>query len=198
MPSRIWQAWETHFQSVRVVDQSSTWSRSRQHKKQMWYTLELLMGYSAHFQHRILRSKNWVRTENGYSIIYAKTTAPPLQVAPALLPPSTSPGASTEKKANLVPPMSLAPPAPTAPVAPKLKRLAPGLKYSSSDSAITRHLKESPKCLMNVCADTLHCFSVLARARNSSHLAVLEALFIASRKPVLCVQKEYVRTLLLF
>ena len=40
--------------------------------------------------------------------------------------------------------------------------------------------------------------NTLARARNDIHLAVLEAIFIASYQPVLCSQKDHVRCLTLF
>ena len=38
-------------------------------------------------------------------------------------------------------------------------------------------------------------FSILAKARTSSHLAALEAIFIKSHKPELCRQKQFVFSL---
>ena len=67
-----------------------------------------------------------------------------------------------------------------------------------SDSAITRHLKESPMCLMEIGKDVVEHFKILARGRTQVHLGVLEAIFISRRKPTLCAQKEFLRTLQLF
>eukprot|EP00117_Sycon_ciliatum_P002314 scpid101219/ scgid7595/ len=67
------------------------------------------------------------------------------------------------------------------------------------DSAILRHLTSSPACLSAVCRHGTHShFAIQVRARNKSHLAVLEAVYIAKLKPELCVQKKYVRKLSLF
>ena len=41
-------------------------------------------------------------------------------------------------------------------------------------------------------------FKILAVARNSFHLCLLEATFIKTKHPVLCKQKEFVYTLKLF
>ena len=71
------------------------------------------------------------------------------------------------------------------------------LEIRKSDSSITRHLKESAECREKVCPNLLKCFTILAKARNSSHLGFLEAIFIARRSPVLCSQKEFVRSLAL-
>ena len=72
------------------------------------------------------------------------------------------------------------------------------LELKKSDSGITRHLKTSPPCLEAIRARPLDRFSVLAKARNSSHLGVLEAMFIRTLKPELCAQKDFVRSLVLF
>ena len=72
------------------------------------------------------------------------------------------------------------------------------LELKPSDSGITRHLKTSPDCLMTIRANPKCHFSILAHARHSSHLAVLEALFIGALKPELCAQKDFVRSLVLF
>ena len=70
---------------------------------------------------------------------------------------------------------------------------------NEKDSAILRHLTSSPACLSAVCKHGTHShFTIQARARNKSHLAVLEAVYIAKLKPELCVQKKYVRKLSLF
>ena len=68
----------------------------------------------------------------------------------------------------------------------------------SADSGITRHLKSSRACLQAVWPNLLDQFTILAKARTSSHLAVLEALHIAAMKPDLCAQKDFVRSLVLF
>ena len=69
-----------------------------------------------------------------------------------------------------------------------------------SDSGITRHLKANPDCRVPFAdrASANAAFRILARARNVLHLAVLEAVFIASHKPVLCSQKDFVKCLALF
>ena len=72
------------------------------------------------------------------------------------------------------------------------------LEIHKSDSGITRHLKESAEYGDKVCPNLLTCFTILAKARNASHLGFLEAIFIARRSPVLCSQKEFVRRLALF
>ena len=72
------------------------------------------------------------------------------------------------------------------------------LEIRKSDSGITRHLKESAECRDKVCPNLLKCFTILAKARNSSHLGFLEAIFIARRSPVLCSQTEFFRSLALF
>ena len=72
------------------------------------------------------------------------------------------------------------------------------LKISKTDSAIKRHLKTSHTCLKTVGASAMRYFTILARAWNSWHLSILEAIFINRRKPELCAQKEHVRSLCLF
>ena len=69
--------------------------------------------------------------------------------------------------------------------------------YGKTDTAITRHLRETSTCRRGVCSDVKSHFSILHRARNADHLRTLEALYIARRKPSLCVQKEHVRKLCL-
>ena len=59
-----------------------------------------------------------------------------------------------------------------------------------SDSGITRHQKESAECRDKVCPNLLKCFTILAKAMNSSHLEFLEAIFIARCSPVLCSQEN--------
>ena len=63
---------------------------------------------------------------------------------------------------------------------------------TASDSAITRHLKENIEC-----ADIglRQQFEILARARHSQHLDVLEALYIRSKSPDLCHQKKFIQVL---
>ena len=69
------------------------------------------------------------------------------------------------------------------------------LAPSKSDSAITRHLKNSVSCLSAVRQNIQHHFRVLAKARDWAHLSTLEAVFIASKEPALCAQKEHVKAL---
>ena len=79
-----------------------------------------------------------------------------------------------------------------------LATIRPEMVEGKSDSAITKHVKLSPDCLQSVCSNVLSHFSVVARARSKSRLNVLEEIFIARRKPELCLQKEFVRSLCLF
>ena len=68
------------------------------------------------------------------------------------------------------------------------------LVKSSSDSAITKHLADQSECVYGK-AEMRTRFRVLASARHSQHLDVLEALFIRSRCPELCLQKNNLRKL---
>ena len=63
------------------------------------------------------------------------------------------------------------------------------------DSAIGQHLLDNDRCALNY--DDKRC-SILAAARSSFHLNLLEATYIKTRRPVLCRQKEFVYTLKLF
>ena len=60
-------------------------------------------------------------------------------------------------------------------------------RKTSSESAITRHVRESDECRD---VSLLSKFKVLAKARHQQHLDVLEALYIKIKLPNLCVQKE--------
>ena len=62
-------------------------------------------------------------------------------------------------------------------------------------SAIGQHLVENPECARKY-NDAK--FSILARGRSDYHLAVLEAIFILARRPILCRQKKFVLALKLF
>ena len=72
---------------------------------------------------------------------------------------------------------------------------SPDLAKSRSDSALTRHLKDSSSCISK---DMRNRFKILASARSEPHLHVLEALFISRLSPSLCCQKDFVRSLSLF
>ena len=61
-----------------------------------------------------------------------------------------------------------------------------GVADSKSDSAITKHLHDSPSCLGVVGKDLKRYFKILSRARHADHLHTIEAVFIAFRKPNLC------------
>ena len=62
---------------------------------------------------------------------------------------------------------------------------------TSSDSAITKHLCESVECTQS--EDIRRSFKILAKARHSKHLDVLEALYIRKKSPDLCQQKKQIR-----
>ena len=62
-------------------------------------------------------------------------------------------------------------------------------------TAIGQHLLDDDQCALNY--DNKR-FSILAAARSSFHLNLLEAIYINTRRPVLCRQKEFVFTLKLF
>ena len=62
-------------------------------------------------------------------------------------------------------------------------------------SAIGRHLRDNDDCRVHFTNDR---FSILGFGRNDFHLAVLESLFIIEKRPILCVQKKFVYTTLLF
>ena len=72
----------------------------------------------------------------------------------------------------------------------KLKRNNP-----DCDSAIGQHLLDNEQCAANYNDKR---FKILAVARNSFHLCLLEATFIKTKHPVLCKQKEFVYTLKFF
>ena len=72
----------------------------------------------------------------------------------------------------------------------KLKRNNP-----DCDSAIGQHLLDNEQCAANYNDKR---FKILAVARNSFHLCLLEATFIKTKHLVLCKQKEFVYTLKLF
>ena len=63
------------------------------------------------------------------------------------------------------------------------------------DSAIDQHLLDNDQCALNY--DNKR-FSILAAARSSFHFHLLKAVYIKTRRPVLCRQKEFVFTLKLF
>ena len=63
------------------------------------------------------------------------------------------------------------------------------------NSAIGQHLLDNDRCALNYDDKW---FSILAAARSSFHLNLLEATNIKTRCPVLCKQKEFVCTLKLF
>ena len=73
----------------------------------------------------------------------------------------------------------------------------PVTRSTRTDSAVTRHLRDSPSCIGNN-QDMTGRFRVLAQARSQFQLDVLEALLIKRLSPILCQQKEFVRVLQLF
>ena len=78
-----------------------------------------------------------------------------------------------------------------------LLKVPPITHRANSDSAVTKHLKESLGCIgqQPVMRER---FRVLKQARGQVQLDVLEALFIRKLKPELCQQKDFVRSLKLF
>ena len=63
----------------------------------------------------------------------------------------------------------------------------PKLTIEKSDSAITQHLKTHPACIS---PNLVRKFKILAQARNSWHLEIMEAAFITALTPQLCQQKD--------
>ena len=60
------------------------------------------------------------------------------------------------------------------------------------DSAIGPHLLENPDCAKNYNGDM---FRIIGKVRSSFHLAVLESIYISTKKSLLYRQKEFVLTL---
>lgn len=69
-----------------------------------------------------------------------------------------------------------------------------GAETATYTSAIAQHLASSPTCLT---AYSTQWFSILHKARSSTQLHVLEALYIRKHKPQLCKQKALVYRLIL-
>ena len=69
-------------------------------------------------------------------------------------------------------------------------RTEKGLKSEKNDSAVEKHLKGNP---IYIPLEPEKCFTVLARARNKSHLDILEAVFIRTLSPDMCQQKEFTK-----
>ena len=72
------------------------------------------------------------------------------------------------------------------------------MTLGQSESVLIHPLKSYMFCLNAVWDDVNGWFWLLARGRNSYHLRILTALFIARMKPELCAQKEHVKNLQLF
>ena len=66
---------------------------------------------------------------------------------------------------------------------------------SDCNSAIGQHRLDNDQCALNYVNKR---FSILATARSSFHLNLLEAAYIKTYRPVLCRQKEFVYALQLF
>ena len=64
-----------------------------------------------------------------------------------------------------------------------------------SSSAIGQHLVNNPNCFQNYNLDN---FKVISKGRNDFHLKTLEAIYILCLKPVLCRQKNFVYSTILF
>ena len=76
----------------------------------------------------------------------------------------------------------------------RLRRSQPHRLCKRNDSAFGQHLLENEQCALNYDKR----FSILATARSSFHLNILEAAYIKIQRPVLYRQKELVYTLKLF
>ena len=84
------------------------------------------------------------------------------------------------------------------------KRLLPARRCKSStqtntqslasDSAIGLHLLQNPTCAQHYDDSR---FSILAQGRSPFHLSALEATFIKTSNPALCLQKEFVYSLMI-
>ena len=59
----------------------------------------------------------------------------------------------------------------------------------TGDSVIGKHLLDKPDCAKLYKDDT---FQIIGRARSSFHLAVLESIYIQTKKPPLCRQEEFI------
>ena len=66
---------------------------------------------------------------------------------------------------------------------------------SDCDSAIGQHLVDNDQCALNYDKKR---FSILAAARSSFHLNLVEGSYIKTRRRVFCRQKEFVYSLKLF
>ena len=64
--------------------------------------------------------------------------------------------------------------------------------HSSVDSAIGQHLLSNINCAVHY---NIRAFSILHKGRNRHHLRILEAIYIALRRPSLCAQKNLSPTL---
>ena len=75
-------------------------------------------------------------------------------------------------------------------VTKKLKRFIfnDDVKPKGEQSSIHQHLLNNPVCAENYLDNR---FEILSRARNTYHLSVLESLFIRSREPKICKQRDF-------
>ena len=72
--------------------------------------------------------------------------------------------------------------------------IAQMITTKTCDSAIGQHLLENPDCAKNYNGDMFH-DRIIGKARSSFNLVVLESIYISTKKPLLCRQKEFVFTL---
>ena len=75
-------------------------------------------------------------------------------------------------------------------VTKKLKRFIfnDDVKPKGEQSSIHQHLLNNPVCAENYLDNR---FEILSRARNTYHLSVLESLFIRTREPKICKQRDF-------
>ena len=67
-----------------------------------------------------------------------------------------------------------------------------------TDSAVLAHLKSNHSCIPEDKEHGIDRFRILANGHSQCHLNVLEAVFIKSLSPSMCLQKEHVKKLILF
>ena len=71
----------------------------------------------------------------------------------------------------------------------------PAASNESPSSAIGAHFVESPECWSKYTTDR---FGIVSFARTDCHLKALESLYISGQKPVLCRQKRFIYSCILF
>ena len=76
-----------------------------------------------------------------------------------------------------------------------VRNLSAALEGKKPSSSIAQHLVQNPECREKYNDSQ---FTILGHGRTDFHLAVLEAMHIMQKQPVLCRQKKFVYTTVLF